>query len=264
MRTFILLLSILAPFICFAKENPNMDKTPAKVFIVLNIDNTIVDKITPKGDTANNELAAELVEKGLSIQPFEFYSTKDKDPLFELYKTKKNSQMLVEVESEDKIKISEMIAIRPNISEFLQELTKLKLPTHILVCPRGNDDRAESLLNSLKLEINNKAFKDQVDFVSGEKCRVQIKSISSNKTGGKSAWQLRKKYNGKFGRIKNSDYVISIDQLPNHRFIYSNPEKDLNINLPAFYTKNYTTNLKEDKKNMDLAIKKIKYFIKPS
>ncbi|MCT4635472.1 MAG: hypothetical protein N4A31_04410 [Rickettsiales bacterium] len=262
MKVFLLLLSILIPFICFATEKPTIEKTPTKVFIVLNVDHTIVDKITPQGPTANNESASKLVEKGLLVQNFEFYSKKEEDPLFELYKTKKNSQMLVEIESEDKIKISEMIAIRPSISDFLHEITKLKLPTHILICPRGNNDRAKSIVNSLKLDINEKPFKDAVDFVSGEKCRAQIKSISSHKTGGKSAWQLRKKYNGKFGRIKKDDYVVSIDQLPNHRFIYSNPEKDLNINLPPFYSKNYETNTNNDKKNMDLALKKIKEFIK--
>lgn len=262
MKVFSLLLSILIPFICFAEKTPNVEKTPAKLFIVLNIDNTIVDKVTSKRTTDNNESASNLVEKGLLVQPFEYYSTKDKDPLFDLYKTKKNSQILVEELSEDKIKISEMIAIRTNISEFLQEMTKLELPTHLLICPRGNNNRAQSLVNSLKLDINNKPFKDVVDFVSNEKCRVQIKSVSSHKTSGKSAWQLRKKYNGKFGRIKKTDYVISIDQLPNHRFIYSNPEKDLNINLPPFYTNNHKTSTEADKKNMNLAIKKIKDFIK--
>lgn len=255
MKEFLLLLSILTPFICFA------DQDSAKVFIVLNIDNTIADKVTPKEKLASSALGSELTEKGFSVQPIEFYITKE-DSLFEVYKTKKNSQVLIEIESEDKIKISEMIAVRPSISNFLNEITNLKLPTHILICPKSNNSKAKSIVNSLQLDINNKPFKEAVDFVSNEKCSAQIKSISSHRTSGKSAWQLRKKYNGKFGRIKKNDYVISIDQLPNHRFIYSNPEKDLNINIPPFHTKNHKISLEEDKKNLNAISKRIKDFIK--
>ncbi len=257
MKKLFLLLSLILPSICFAN-----DSAP-QIFIMLDIDNTLVDKITTNDKKSNNEYAQELAKNGFVVQNFEFYSIKGEDPFFDFYKNQKNTRLLMDIESEDKIKVSEMLAIRPSMISFLKEIATLKIPVHILICSRSGNIRVKNLVDNLQLEINNKQFKDLVDFVPREKFRVEIKSGKGSKTIGKSAWELRKNYAGKFGKIKKTDYVILIDQLTDNQFIYSNPKMDLNVYIPPFYTKRTKMlNLDDDKKNMEIILKQIKDFAK--
>ena len=257
MKKIFLFLSLLLPSICFSNE------AQPKVFIMLDIDNTLVDKIAPKDKAPDTAYAEELSKKGFLVQSLEFYSIKDQDPFFSFYKKDKNSRFLTTIESEDKIKISETIVVRPSIQNFLEQLNKLKTPVHILICSRSGNGRVKNLVENLKLEINKKPFKEVVDFVPRENFRVEIKSGNGRKNIAKSAWDLRQSYDGKFGKIQDTDYVILIDQLSDHEFIYSDLKKDMNITIPHFYSREDSMfNLDEDKNTMQAVLDKIKDFIK--
>lgn len=256
-KKLLLFLALLFPSICSSNE------TPAKVFIMLSVNNTLADKIYSSKKVKSSEYASKLKQKGISVQSFEFYSIKDQDPLFKYYKSQKNKKLTVNIESEDKIKISEMIAIRPSMAMLLRELTKLDETVHILICSNNQSNRVKSLVESIKLTINNKPFYNVVDFVPRDNFRVKISSSKNEKTIAKSAWELRKNYNGKFGRINSNDYIISIGQLSDNQFIYSNPKKDLNIYIPPFYTDpSKLFDLHNNKNNMLTVVKTIKDFIR--
>lgn len=257
MRRIFLLLLLLFPSLSMSEGSSS------KLFIMLDIDNTLLDKIALKDNAANESYAAELKEKGLLVQKLDFYSVKGIDPFFDFYKKKKNSRMEMDIESEDKIKITETIVVRPSMKSFLEKLSHLNIPTYILICSRSGNERVKNLVEKLNLKINNKAFKDVVDFVPRENFRVDIKSGNGYKVIGKSAWDLRQKYSGKFGKIKESDYVVLIDQLEDHQFIYSNIKRDMNITISPFYSRSEAMiSETEDDNTMELAIERIRDFIK--
>lgn len=255
MKILFLFLALLFSSLCLA------DQATPQLFIMLDVDNTLTDKISVSNNIVNNEYAGELVKKGFTVQPLEFYSIKGQDSMFDHYKNNKKSRDLIVAESEEKLKISQMIAIRPAMQDFLEKLTSLKIPVHIIICSRSSNARVQNLIENLELKINGKPFKEVVDFAPREQFRVEIKSAKGRKAIAKSAWELRQTYAGKFGKIKDHDYVVLIDQLPDNRFIYSNPHKDLNIYIKPFYIKKENMlDLNEDKKDMDIIIEKIKKF----
>ncbi len=224
-----------------------------------NIDNILVDTIRSINKEHDLAYMEALKKARFSVQSFNFFSQNTKDPHLDSY-LKKTNQKPVPRNSSNRLEVSEMVVIRPGIKILLEELSHLTIPTHIIICSKSKNIRTKAVVDNLNLEINKIKFKDAVDFVPKENFTVEVKTSDGRKTFSKSAFELRNRYSGKFGRIKSTDFLILLDQWPDSNFILSNRNKDLNIQIFPFYIQkgyDYASDLKE----MNSSLEKIKNFI---
>jgi hypothetical protein len=245
MRKILLALILFFSTLSFAKE-----VSKPQAFIILNVENILLDKVPLVDKKPDLKYIEALTKRGYLVQDIEFQAKKKQD------------KRLLLVEDDELVDVSETLVIRPAIKQFLEQLSSLSIKVNILICSRRGDVRGQSLVDNLKLDLGNKAFKDVVEFVSKEKIRVEIRSGNGYKVLGKSAWDFRQKYKGKFGAIKANDYVILIDQLEDHQFIYSDPRFDMNLKIPSFSARpKIILSFEEDKAVLDIALDKIRSFI---
>lgn len=248
-------------FLLFAKQS-FADSEPSKLFIMLETNNVLYSKISAANSIEASEYSKELVKQGYTVQPYEYTLTKDDGAVYNFYKNQTSPRDLVYQDDNGNLRITQMIAIRPAMKNFLEELLKLKMPTYFLICSINSDKKTKNISELLELNLNNKPFTEVSNFVPKNLFKVNINSSNGVRYIAKSAWSLRKNYIGKFGRIKENDYVVLIDQLSDRQFIYSNIKKDLNIIIKPFtLKKNETFNLEQDKKDLDIILNQIKGFI---
>lgn len=217
------------------------------LYIMLNIDNTLVDRILPCTQEAINQLSKE----GFKSQALEFDADKKSSPKFiSMYEKIANHQPLAE-ESEymskivsqkvgDKFHIQECVVVRPSIQHFLEQLNDIRIPVKILLTSRNDDTRTQNLHDNLDLKIAGKPFKDASIFIPRDWFRIKTQSGSV-----KSSELLREKY----PLIQQQDVVILFDFLPASRFIKGNHGQDFNIEVSKFEVKEY--NQQQDIKEMD-------------
>ena len=268
MKKIILTMCVLCLFfvpICYSNE------IKPKLFIMLNVDNTMVDRVDPDDIESINELS----KQGYIIQKLEFNVTRQQAPKFSgLYaqlaagnKNTKESEYMTRIKVEkvanEYFHITEYIVVRPSLQVFLENIKNLGITTHILVCSRNDDVRTKNLVDNLNLYVNNKKFKDLVDFVPRNSFRVKIKQDGGcEEISAKSAVELRKQYSGKYGPISKDDYVVLVDKLEDYRFIASNSDKDLNVKIDSFVVlKHRKFNRANDHLKMNLAVQRIKQLI---
>ena len=253
-KAFLSLLIIFFTSLSFAK-----DSQEAQLFILIDIDSIIIDIIPSNHKKSNMAHSEKLQQQGFSVQSFELPSNRSKDPAFDEF-LRKSNQKPIEKNESNRLKAIETIAIRPTIQSFLEKLTQLNIPTHIIICSKYYTPRTRILVEKLNLEINNKKFKNIVDIISKEHSIVYINPLSGKNIIAKSAVEVRNGYNGKFNKIKPKDYLVLLDNLPDGQFILSNRPQDLNIRIPAFNTRmGYNKDL--DNRELDTALGKIKKFI---
>ncbi len=240
---------LLAIILFFSTLSVAEEVSKSQAFVILNIENVLLDKILDQN--LDLKYVEALTERGYLVQDIKFQAKKKQD------------KHLLLAEDEDLlVDVSETFVVRPAIKQFLEQLSSLPMKVNILICSRRGDVKGQSLVDNLQLSLGNKPFKNVVEFVSKDKIRVEIKSTNGYKVAGKSAWDLRQKYKGKFGAIKANDYVILIDQLEDHQFIYSDPRFDMNITLPSFSARpKIILSFQEDKAVLDIAFDKIRSFI---
>jgi hypothetical protein len=253
-KAFLSLLIIFFTSLSFAKDSQD-----PQLFILIDIDSIIIDIIPSMHKKSNITHSERLQQQGFSVQSFELPSSKSKDPAFDAF-LKKSNQKPIEKNESTRLKAVETVAIRPTIQSFLEELTQLNIPTHIIICSKYYTPRTRVLVEKLNLEINNKKFKNIVDIISKEQSIVYINPLSGKNIIAKSAVEVRNNYTGKFNKIEPKDYLILVDSIPDSQFIISNRPQDLNVKIPAFNTRlEYNKGL--DNKNFSAALDKIKKFI---
>lgn len=245
MKKILLAIILFVSTLSFAEE---ISKPQA--FIIVNIENVLLDKVPLVNKKPDLKYIEALTQNSYLVQDIEFQA-----------KNRQDKQLLLAGE-DNLVDVTETFVIRPAIKQFLEQLNSLPIKVNILICSRRDDVRGQSLVDNLKLNLGNKQFKDVVEFISKENIRVEIKSSNGYKVFGKSAWDLRQKYKGKFGEIKANDYVILIDQLEDHQFIYSDPRFDMNLSVPSFSARpKIIFSFEEDKAVLDIALDKIRNFI---
>lgn len=229
---------------------------------MLDVDNTITDRI----DETDNHLITKLLQEGYHIEKFDFQVNKH-DHFFNYYRERLIRHNKPFCLNTDCLNIHEVVVIRPAINKMLQSIIdlgkSLHIPVHILICSRKDDTRTNALINSLNFSVDGKLFKDLVDIVPRDFFRVEI-VIDDKKTPSKSAKLLREKYAGRFGKITANDYIVLIDQLPDNRFIISNPKKDFNAIIPAFEVGNREVkfDLNSDQNSMDELVQTVQKLLK--
>lgn len=227
-----------------------------KLFIMLDVDNTIIDRIC----TTNKTLQQTLSEQGYEIKHINFTINKE-DSFFSYYKKRLIEDNIKFDLTKNFLNIEELVVIRPAIIEMLEaifnEAKAQNTEVKILICSRKDTTRTKALINSLNLEINGKKFKELVEIVPREFFRVKFNK-NGKKFVTKSAKLLRDKYSGKFGKILHNDYVFLIDQLPDSQFIISDHERDFNIMIPSFEVSDLLFDNKSDKQSLREAVNKIK------
>lgn len=209
-----------------AQESPSL-------YIMLNIDKTIVDRV----ENCNQEKISELKAQNIHVQELKYIASSKTSPKFvNIYRKLANKEKLAnEVEymhkvqvtklNEDEFEVTECVAIRPTLSVLLYQLTHLKIPTTILLTSRNDDVRTENLRNNLQVQIYGKTFNEVTTLAPRDYFRIKTSDRSA-----KSAKELRK--NLKY--IKDDNFIIMLDHLEDKRFIKSDPKKDFNIYVPKF------------------------------
>jgi hypothetical protein len=244
--------------------SPLVSQAQSRLFIMLDVDSTIIDRIYPN-DKAS---AAKLKDEGFQLQFLQFHSLKNNaSKFFPYYQHKMGensndfmSRINIHNISAEKILVEERIVIRPTIQKFLEDILKLGFETHILICSSNDNGRNRNLVNNLRLQINGKKFKNIVEFIPREKFRVVLLTEDGYDLPVKSAQALRANYEGKFGQIHDEDYVILIDQLPDFRFIVADPKRDKNMQIKPFLINEYDH--EADVAMMEESLVKIKEFLK--
>lgn len=203
-----------------------------KIFIMLDVDNTITDRINPE----NKQLKRDLIDHGYLVRELHF-TLKKHDHFFNYYKKRALAENTTLKMRGDALQVNETVVIRPTLEHLLQSIIAIgqneDMPVHILICSRKDDTRTQELVKRLNYQINEQSFQTLVDIVPRAFFRVKI-TLDNKLQSAKSAALLRSKYHGKFGIISPNDYVILIDQLEDDKFITENSEYDLNLKIPAF------------------------------
>lgn len=252
-KSILLILFTLLNNICWAKA--------PTLFIMLNVDNIIIDKIS----SSNLGLKNKLILQGYNVNKINFTINKQ-DHFYNYYKNQLLKDYIKIDTNTDDLNIEEFLVTRPTLNSSLQRIIdnskQAGIKTRILICSNKDVIRTTTLIESLNFKIDGRLFNEIVDIVPREFFRVKI-NINKQELIAKSAELLRKKYKGKFGQINKNDYVILIDQLPDNRFIKHNNKKDLNIEIPSFNVnlleKKY--NAETDIRSLNKSIIKIKNFI---
>lgn len=264
MKNIILAISI----IIFSNFSLGAEIQTPRIFIMIDIDNVILDTILPIKQQPNTPYIDTLKQSGFSVQTLPTNSIHSNDPKLDSY-LKKTGQKSIDLNDSNRKKLDETIVIRPWIKYLLEELTKFEIPTYILICSKASNARTHSIITNLDLDINKIPFKDAVQFVPKEFFTVYINSFnslnSSNKIIAKSAFELRNRYSEKFGKILPTDYVLLIDKLSDSQFILYDREHDLNIKISPFVIKpgnNYNSDY--DQIEMKITLDKIKKFVNKS
>lgn len=248
------------------KDSHDCYRTKARrIFIMLNIDNTIVDRITKCDETKINTLQ----KMGIKSQHLQFMVTKETSPkfiaMYDKLSTGKKienefdymSQISVEKLRDNEFRVTECLAIRPAAQMLLEQLSRLELPVVILITSRNDDTRTQNLQKNLELEIGGKQFHEVTKFIPRDWFRVKVTSSDSTELSVKSSIELRKHY----PEIGCNDFVILLDHLESSRFIKYNNLIDLNIQVSKFYPdKHY--DLKQESKEVEAIISQIKKFTK--
>ena len=250
MLSRIILLFILISSNAFAKE---------QLYIMLNVDNTIVDRI----QDCSPKLITKLEKQNIDVQQLKFIANNKNSPKFiSMYKkladgkelineSKSMSKVQVQEVADNEFSITECIAIRPAIKGLLEQLLQLKIPVTILLTSRNDTTRTANLHKNLHLNIDGKNFSKNATVVPRDYFRIKPKDISL-----KSAVELRK--NLKY--IKPDDFVILLDHISDNRFVKSDPKRDLNIFVSKFSI-DQTYDYNKDKLEMRAIIKQINQFI---
>jgi hypothetical protein len=227
---------------------------PAQLYIMLNVDKTIVDRI----QGCDPKVIDSLKKQNIAVQQLKFIANKD----WSLYKrladgqelineSKYMSQIQVQEILPNQFSITECVAIRPAMKILLEQLEQLKIPVTILITSRNDDTRTANLQKHLNLEVAGKKFSHITKVVPRNYFRIKPKDISL-----KSAAELRK--NLKY--IKPDDFVILLDHLHSSRFVKSSPNRDLNIFVSKFSLEQ-TYDYNKDKLEMQAIINQINDFI---
>jgi hypothetical protein len=233
-----------------------------EIFVMLNIDNTTLDRVFPCSDRKTGELA----KLGLQVEKMQFEADKESSPNFiKMYAKLSNGTPLVG-ESEymskiqvrsitpEKFSVQECVVVRPGIRFLLEELAKTETQVHILLTSRNDDARTKNLHDHLDLPILGKSFKDTSTFVSRDWFRIKIKN-GKDEVSVKSAQLLREKYK----EVKPNDLVVLLDHIVDQRFIKSSNSEDFNIVVSKFYA-NKDYNKKKDLEEMRDILVKIRRF----
>jgi hypothetical protein len=255
----ILLLLYITSFV-YSDESPQL-------FVMLDVDSTIVERVNPDDKIFINE----LLKENYVLQQLVFTSDISSNHRFSsMYRKSalagiKDDYMYrikTKLISNSTAQVTEYVVIRPIMKKLLEAILQLQIKTNILICSRNDDVRNKHLVQHLNLDINGLPFKDSVDFVNRDTFRVEIISPDGKEAAAKSAALLREKYTGKYGKIKDQDFVVLIDQLPDSRFIVFQHNKDLNIPIEYFrlsYGKRF--NQLKDVGQVSYIIGKIKEFM---
>ena len=250
MLSRIILLFILISSNAFAKE---------QLYIMLNVDNTIVDRI----QDCSPKLITKLKKQNIDVQHLKFIASHKNSPKFmSMYKkladgkelineSKYMSKIEVQEITNNEFSITECIAIRPAIKGLLEQLLQLKIPVTILLTSRNDTTRTVNLQKNLNLKIDGKNFSKNATVVPRDYFRIKPKDISL-----KSAIELRK--NLKY--IKPDDFVILLDHISDNRFVKSDPKRDLNIFVSKFSI-DQAYDYNKDRLEMQAIIKQINQFI---
>ncbi len=186
MLSRIILLFLLIFSNAFAEE---------QLYIMLNVDNTIIDRI----ENCNPNIINELKKQNIDVQQLKFIANNENSPKFiSMYKkladgkelineSKYMSKVQVQEISDNEFSITECIAIRPAIKNLLEQLEQLKIPVTILLTSRNDTTRTKNLHKNLNLKIDSKNFSKNATVVPRDYFRIKPKEISL-----KSAVELRK------------------------------------------------------------------------
>ena len=238
-----------------------------RLFIMLDVDNTIMDRIVA-GDTL---LENTLEHEGYNLQHLIFTTYKVVSPKFyHLYQSPKQdifaSKLKVLEVDIDKIVVEEISVIRPAIKTFIEGLLALNehtIATHILVCSRNDNIRNQYLIDYFDLTINGKPFRSSVEFVPREAFCVEITLEGEHNVPAKSAVALREHYKGIHGPVTANDYVVLVDQLPDNRFIVQDARRDLNLPITGFNATNHSESERiRDAAELDVGLATIRRFVK--
>ncbi len=230
-----------------------------QLYIMLNVDNTIVDRV----QNCSSKLITKLEKQNIDVQQLKFITNYENSPKFiSMYKklsegkelineSKYMSKIEVQEIANNEFSITECIAIRPAIKDLLEQLTLLKIPVTILLTSRNDTTRTANLQKNLNLKIDGKNFFQITKVVPRDYFRIKPKDVSL-----KSAVELRK--NLKY--IKPDDFVILLDHISDNRFVKSDPKRDLNIFVSKFSI-DQTYDYNKDRLEMLAIIAKIKQFM---
>lgn len=236
-----------------------------KIFIMLNVDNTIVDRI----DECDTKQISTLQNSGIVTQKLEFYASNTTSPkfisMYEKLAKGENSiagesdymtKISVEKTKEGSFHITECLAIRPSTQILLERLNDFELPIIILLTSRNDDARTKNLQANLNLQIDERPFSEVTTFIPRDWFRIKIKTSDGKEASAKSAIELRNHYS----IITKEDYVILLDHIADSRFIKSNEITDLHIAVSKFIAKDEYDSCKEQQE-VDSILNKIRDFI---
>lgn len=248
-----LLISIFSS-LCFAQE-----KLPPQLYLLVDIDNVIVDNIAFFNEKDFAEYKEVLQQRGYIVQTINISTSRNKNRTLETY-LKKTNQDPEPINTYNQRIDTESFVLRPSIKYFFESLANSGIKTHVLICSQKNNLRTKAFVEQLNLEINNIPFKNFATFLPKEKYAVDIKSLNGTTKRAKSSHELRERYSGENGPITANDYVISIDLFPESAFIASNKNHDLNIRISPFNVrKSYDAN--EDMKQINMILEQIINFV---
>lgn len=253
-RLFLGLLISIFSSLCLAQE-----QSPPQLYLLVDIDNVIVDNIPFFNEKDFAEYKEVLQQRGYTVQTINIATNQNKNRTLETY-LKKTNQDPEPINNYNQRIDTESFVIRPSIKYFFESLASFGIKTHVLICSQKNNLRTKAFVEQLNLEINNIPFKEFATFLPKEKYAVDIKSLNGTTKRAKSSHELRERYSGKNGKITANDYIISIDLFPESAFIISNKNHDLNIRISPFNVKkNYDAN--EDLKQMYSILEQIINFV---
>ncbi len=261
-----LFLIVTLFFVCVTRSLFGCNGDP-RLFIMLDIDNTVMDRIVP----GNTLLEKTLEQEGYTVQHLTFTTYKAVSPKFyHLYQDPQQdifaTKLKILAVDIDAIVVEEISVIRPAIKTFIEGLMALNnhtIATYILVCSRNDNTRNQHLIDHLDLIINGKPFKSAVEFVPREAFRVEITVEGEPNVPAKSAVALREHYKGIHGPITANDYVVLVDQLPDNRFIVQDVTRDLNLPITGFEaTAHGATERMRDAAELDAGLVTIRRFVK--
>ncbi|MBN8828193.1 MAG: hypothetical protein J0H68_05755 [Sphingobacteriia bacterium] len=239
-------------------------KANNKIFIMLNVDNTIIDRI----DKCDINQMNFLNTQGIKTQRLEFIASNHTSSKFMgIYKqivkgqtyfngeSNYLSKVIVHKKHNDIFQITECIAIRPITRDLLEKLNNLKKPVKILLTSRNDDARTENLHKNLDLTIQGNKFNNITTYIPRDRFRIKIITPEGKEISAKSSIELRKHYSS----ISSNDYVILLDHIEDSRFIKYDDSKDLNI-VVSKYTINEEYDILHDQQEVMKIIDKIKDF----
>lgn len=248
----------------------NVYQDPISVYIMLDVDGTLTQRIAPN----DTETIAKVAAAGYHCYRLKFIASKFVDPKFYRWYmrmlTDKNlrekEKLNISIIDENSITVEEVVVVRPAIIAFLEKLDRLNSPSlsvKFYIASRNDDVRNQNLIDNLNISINGTPFKEKVKLIPRANFRVHVYLPNEGLVPGKSSALIRAKFrNEKFQPMEKDAYIMFIDNIVSERFVIGDIHLDRLLQPTRFTISNLNAvDIEKDQADFQAMFKAIEQLV---